>query len=91
MKITIILTFSQSRSYSEKNPWEDIGNITMEDDPESDMKKTDVKQVKKYSIVFRPSAEFLNQASLIQNLGATEPKLLCFSKHVVLHSVPYFI
>ena len=56
MKITVILTFSQSRSHSEKNLCEDIENRTM-DDLENDMKKTDVKQVKKYHRIFTMSAE----------------------------------
>ena len=60
MKITVILTLSQSRSHTEKNLCEDIENITM-DDLENDMKKTDVMQVKKYHRIFTLSAEFLTK------------------------------
>ena len=77
MKITVILTFFQYRSHSEKKICEDIENITM-DDPENDMKKTDVKQVKKYFCLFSEYAVYIisYQASL-QNLGPTESNLLC--------------
>ena len=77
MKITAILTFSQYRSHSEKNLCEEIENITM-DDPGNDMKKTDVKQVKKYFCLFSEYAVYIisYQASL-QNLGPTQPNLLC--------------